>query len=242
MLSYYQSQPTTSTTEIDSPLQKATAVGSQSHIQSLHEELENLSKKVKLGEEHFARKSLQNTLPQTYDINANFPLNKPAPPFAPEFEAYENAKEDFRSPSNSTYQSSLSPQSMLHNPFNQVSTTEFAVLENSPTDKYVQDTPKFPNENGLSAYVNKVWEEKGNFDREYTKSHKTHPSFDSSFINVEPADFDLNSVKPGMVSSKLAEALGMNSERDAPPYLANLSKVELPSYCIDKNYEPLLIW
>jgi len=210
-------------------LQKATTVGSQSHIQSLHEEIESLSKKVKLGEEHFARRSLQTNLPQNYDINVNFPLNKP---FAPEFAAYENAKDDTRS--SSSYQSSFSP-------FTPGSITEFPISKynnyeaNSPTDRYVQDTPKFPNENGLSAYVNKVWEEKGNLqDFEYTKphSHKSHPSFDSTFINLEAADFDLNSVKPGMVSPKLAEALGMNSDRDAPPYLANLSKIDLPSYCI----------
>ena len=62
--------------EIESPLQKAIAVGSSQHIQSLHEEIENLTKKVKLDEEQFAKKQIQSYLPsQTYDVNAHFPLN-----------------------------------------------------------------------------------------------------------------------------------------------------------------------
>jgi len=189
------------------------------------------------------KKRIQSYLPsESYDIQTHFSLNKPTPPFAAEFATYGNAPEGFRSPSNSTHQSfstSPSPQSVFNNPFKPGSHSyehHHNFLENSPTDKYAQDTPKFPNENGLSAYINKVWEEKGNLqeilDQEYPKPHhvKQYPSFDTTFIPLQGPNFDLNSIKPGMVSPKLAEALGMNSERDAPPYISNLSKIELPSY------------
>jgi len=235
VLSYYPT--TTQMPEIESPLHKASAVGSTQHIQSLHEEIENLTKKVKLDEEQFAKKRIQSYTPsENYDTHTHFTMNKP---FAAEFATYENAPEDYRSPSNSTHQSfsqSPSPQSVFTNPFKPGSTNHpHSFLENSPTDKYTQDTPKFPNEHGLSAYVNKVWEEKANLqemlDSEYPKPHhKQYPSFDTTFIPLQGPNFDLNSVKPGMVSPKLAEALGMKSEKDAPPYISKLSQIELPSY------------
>jgi len=70
-------------------------------------------------------------------------------------------------------------------------------------------------------------------EKERSRKNKPtiHPNFQSTFKPLKTSNFDLNSVKPGEVSKKLSDALGMKSNKEAPPYLANLIKVGIPNYC-----------
>lgn len=107
------------------------------------------------------------------------------------------------------------------------------------------ETPKFPNQHTLAAYVEKIWKEspilQGNNDMAEVErglnsnfnsnSQKTIPVFESTFVKIDPPNFYIDAVKPGLVSKKLSQALGMASEKEAPPYLSKLLKVGLPGTC-----------
>ena len=102
------------------------------------------------------------------------------------------------------------------------------------------ETPKFPNQHTLAAYVEKIWKESPALqednditerDKSANFNSKSYPVFETSFVKIDLPNFYIDEVKPGLVSKKLSQALGMASEKEAPPYLPKLLKVGLPSTC-----------
>lgn len=47
----------------------------------------------------------------------------------------------------------------------------------------------------------------------------------------------MNTINPGEPSMELMIALGMDSEKDPPPYLEKLIKVGIPAYCKKSDYQ-----
>ncbi len=70
----------------------------------------------------------------------------------------------------------------------------------------------------------------GNIENQEITQHRM-PKFQSTFKPVPKVNFELSSIKPGLPSEKLCEALGMKSNKEAPPYFSSLKRIKLPYYC-----------
>jgi len=95
--------------------------------------------------------------------------------------------------------------------------------------KSLPSSNDFNRRNESKSYYQKSSEKDTNHANDY-RSQK-FPKFQSDFKPLDMPNFDINAIKPGVLSDKLCEALKMKSKKEAPPYLTNLIKVGLPNYC-----------